>query len=121
MGPTQTVPTERVKGFAFSRIGCGLLGFVALAACAAGWVNSDKTPAEVKADKTTCNDEAQEDALMRSGEPRSGYGIPAGPSGGGSAQNPMDMEHREAITNSFDQLYADCMESKGYTRAGGKS
>ena len=124
MQAKQTGPARMVKGRAvwerlaiLAAVPCALT----LAACATGWVNPSKTPAEMRADDEGCSRNAEEDALMRSGRTRADYGAPpSGPAPGGYGQTPMQMHDRDSTARDFSGAYERCMESKGYTRGSPK-
>lgn len=115
MRAKQTGPAWAVKALAgaLPLLTAALL----LTACAGGWVNPNKTPAEMKADEAACNTQAEEDTLARSGRARADYGAPpGGPTAGSFGRSPMEMHDRDAATQDFRSGFDVCMESKGYTR-----
>lgn len=119
MPAKQTGPQGAVK--ALSRGGiraiAAALALAALSACASTseWSNPNKTAAEAKADEQTCSNEAQENAVLRSGHSRVDYGMPPpAPGPGGPSLTPMQMKEQDKAANNFHKDVADCMESKGY-------
>ena len=107
---TQTGPAGSVKalGVAFA--------LLLLAGCAGGWVNSNRTAAEVKADERACNQEAEENTMLKSGRQPVDY-IPPGlsPPGGSMGKSPRELYDQSKSTRNFHDDYDACMESKGYT------
>ena len=115
MSAKQTGPGRTVKGLALILVAAQAL--FALAGCAGGWTNPDKSAAEMRADENACNKDSEEDALQRSGRQRSDYGAPpSGPTAGNLGPSPMAMKDRDATTQDFRSSYDQCMGSKGYTR-----
>ena len=121
MSAKQTGPHTTVKAL-WPRLAGGVAAatFVLLAGCASdGWVNPNKTAAEIRGDQQTCTQEAQQDSLSRAGRTRDYVAAPGGPGAGNLGASPMEMRDRNAVVQDFHGNYDRCMESKGYTQ--GKS
>ena len=91
-----------------------------LAGCADdGWRNARKSPQDVKADHEKCNAQAEDATLLRSRRQRADYNplpAPGTQPGYYRGETPVQLADRSENERSFGQQFAECMESKGYSR-----
>ena len=115
----QTGRRYAVKSAGALALGICTTAFI-LSGCAAdAWHNSHKTAEDVKADHKTCNAQAEDATLTRARKQRADYNplpTPGTQPGLSRGETPVQLAERGANEKDFARQFADCMESKGYSR-----
>lgn len=98
---------------------CAAAGAVLLlvSGCASTWHNSQKTPAEAKADEGICAAEAEDTALARAARQKVDYGRAPNPVPGlNRGETPMQLQERSSTEGVYTREFESCMASKGYSQ-----